>query len=389
MHTQRLTLPHPWRAALRTASMALALLAVGPVQAQKASASAVSAHEQQLQAIRQALLDATLETTPTQVISSAWVDSQGALHESHEFHSRAEVRGVRVLSYVNDGQEEPRARVSADVLPWSWRQKNPQAGQCETPPRNWRLPMAVAVRMAGGFPGPQQAPAHALLAAAHSDWSDMVQRADRWTTAAWSEPPANSYQRALLSPAVQDNRRWFTTLTLRPAQVPTVWTSPHALWDSPPAWRWHLELQVQQRQAGSQAFQLVDRQVFALSLEPQAMALGPQQALQNLRAEVQQALAEWMARFDAQTRCEPVQFVVQPEGASALRLQAGVGSGLRTGDRVLLMQPGWVPSRMLDPRSVEHLALAEVVQIGPRHTEIRQLAGPPLARQGEWIALPL
>ena len=389
MRNELLTLPRLVRAALSTASVAMALLAGGPVQAQKASAQAVSAHEQQLHAIRQALLDATLETTPTQVISSAWVDSQGALHESHEFHSRAEVRGVRVLSYVNDGQEEPRARVSADVLPWSWRQKNPVAGQCEAPPRSWRLPMAVAVRMAGGFPGPQQAPAQALLAAALSDWSDMVQRADRWTLAAWSEPAANTYQRALLSPAVQDNRRWFTTMTLRPAQNPTVWSPPNPLWDSPAVWRWHLVLQVEQRQAGSQAFQLVDRQVFALSLETQAMALGPEQTLQNLRAEVQQALAEWMGRFDAQTRCEPVQFVVRPEGASALRLQAGAGSGLRTGDRVLLMQPGWVPSRILDPRSVEHLALAEVVQIGPRHTEIRQLAGPPLARQGEWLALPL
>jgi len=33
--------------------------------------------------------------------------------------------------------------------------------------------------------------------------------------------------------------------------------------------------------------------------------------------------------------------------------------------------------------------LAEVVQTGQRHTEIRQLAGPPLAHQGEWVALPL
>ena len=101
-------------------------------------------------------------------------------------------------------------------------------------------------------------------------------------------------------------------------------------------------------------------------------------------------LVQAVQQLQSQTRCEPMQFLVQrQESHPALRLQAGQDSGLRPGDRVLLMQPGWVPGRLLDPRSAEHLALSEVVQTGQRHTEIRQLAGPPLARQGEWVALPL
>ena len=141
----------------------------------------VAAHEQQLQAIRQALLEATLET-PTQVISSAWVDSQGALHESHEFHSQAEVRGVRVLSYLNDG-EEPKARVSAEVLPWNWRQRPSAQNDCPAPPRTWRLPMAVVSRLDGVFSGQQKATAQALLSSAQNGWRSLLSQADRWTPA--------------------------------------------------------------------------------------------------------------------------------------------------------------------------------------------------------------
>ena len=104
------------RPALRLllAGLSMAWLCAGPAlaQAQPPKASP-AAHEQQLQLIRQALLDATLDATPTQVISSAWVDGRGALHENHEFHSRAEVRGVRVLSYLN---EVPLRTISTQFL---------------------------------------------------------------------------------------------------------------------------------------------------------------------------------------------------------------------------------------------------------------------------------
>ena len=133
----------------------------------------------------------------------------------------------------------------------------------------------------------------------------------------------------------------------------------------------------------------MNRQTMRLMVEPELVAAHPQHWLQGLQPSLINAMQSWQRELDAHTRCEPVQFVVRRDVDAPLRLQAGMDSGLRAGDRVLLMQPGWVPSRLLDARSVEHLALAEVVQIGPRHTEIRQLAGPPLARQGEWVALPL
>lgn len=349
----------------------------------------VAAHEQQLQAIRQALLEATLET-PTQVISSAWVDSQGALHESHEFHSQAEVRGVRVLSYLNDG-EEPKARVSAEVLPWNWRQRPSAQNDCPAPPRTWRLPMAVVSRLDGVFSGQQKATAQALLSSAQNGWRSLLSQADRWTPAPWHVPASSTYFRALQGLPDEDAGGWITLISLRPTPGERhPWYDPITPWDTAAVWRWTLDLQVGQRASARSEFKPVSQHTFELSVDPQAVARHPSLGQQAVLLPLLQGLVQAVQQLQSQTRCEPMQFLVQrQESHPVLRLQAGQDSGLRPGDRVLLMQPGWVPGRLLDPRSAEHLALAEVVQTGQRHTEIRQLAGPPLARQGEWVALPL
>ena len=92
-------------------------------------------HEAQLGAIRQAILQATMDR-PTRVLSSAWIDDKGALHESAHFQSEAQVRGVRVLSYLQD-EQDAAPQVSAEVLPWGWREARTQASECKAPPRPW------------------------------------------------------------------------------------------------------------------------------------------------------------------------------------------------------------------------------------------------------------
>ena len=84
------------------ASRAMSAPAVRAAITAQASASSANAakpvneHEVHLAAIRQAILNATIER-PTRVISTAWVDQQGALHETAHFHSEAKVNGIRVL----------------------------------------------------------------------------------------------------------------------------------------------------------------------------------------------------------------------------------------------------------------------------------------------------
>jgi hypothetical protein len=69
--------------------------------------------EEQLQAIRQSLVQAAL-AGPTEVRATSWVDGQGVLHDSSSFASGAVVRGVRVLAYNKPLNQEPIAALHLD-----------------------------------------------------------------------------------------------------------------------------------------------------------------------------------------------------------------------------------------------------------------------------------
>ncbi|WP_293752186.1 hypothetical protein [Limnohabitans sp. Rim8] len=380
------------------AELAAKALASAPVQAllnaQAQSAKAVQKnpqnnHDAQLAAIRQAILDATLDR-PTRVISSAWVDNKGAFHESAHFHSEAQVRGVRVLSYVQG--DEPVAQVSAEVLPWGWKPVGADQS-CKAPPRPWRLPLGVQVVMPEGFSGPQLFASQTLLELAQQSWSQNMQGSQRWRThnVAQAAPQSdNAYMRALTG-QTEERSGWMAEISLQP-HAPAVarsWTEYLGLKDSDPLLRWTLSLRLGQKL--SPASRLVPQWQIdqIISIVPTALAQSPTAWAQQMQGLLQERMRQWVAQLDKQTECEPVQFHVRRQGTQSLELQAGFDSGLRPGDRVLLMDPAHVPARMLEPGVAQHLALAQVVKVGPHRTELQQLAGPALASHGAWMALPL
>ena len=365
-------------------------------QAQTAKAAQKNPQKEfdaQLAAIRQAILDATLDR-PTRVISSAWVDDKGALHESAHFHSEAQVRGVRVLSYVQGDQ--PVTKVSAEVLPWGWKPVGADQS-CKAPPRTWRLPLGVQVVMPEGFSGPQLFASQTLLDVAQQAWGQNMQVSQRWRThsVAQAAPQSdNPYMRALTG-QTEERTGWMAEISLQP-HAPTVapsWTERVGqglnLSDSAPHWRWTLSVRLGQKLSpGSRLVpQWQIEQI--VSIDPMNLSRSPTAWAQQMQGLLQERMRQWVAQLDKQTECEPVQFHVRRQGTPMLELQAGFDSGLRPGDRVLLMDPSHVPARMLEPGLAQHLALAQVVKVGPLRTELQQLAGPALASHGAWMALPL
>lgn len=383
------------------AELAAKALASAPVQAllsaQAQSAKAAQKNPQkeydaQLAAIRQAILDATLDR-PTRVVSSAWVDDKGALHESAHFHSEAQVRGVRVLSYVQG--DEPVTQVSAEVLPWGWKPVGADQS-CKAPPRPWRLPLGVQLVMPEGFSGPQLFASQTLLGLAQEAWGQNMQMSQRWRTHSVTQAATqsdNAYMRALTG-QTEERSGWMAEISLQPhapAEAPRSWTErvSQSLSESTPPWRWTLSVRLGQKL--SPTARLVPQWQIEqiVSIAPLALAQSPRAWAQQMQGLLQERMRQWVAQLDRQTECEPVQFHVRRQGTPSLELQAGFDSGLRPGDRVLLMDPAHVPARMLEPGVAQHLALAQVVKVGPHRTELQQLAGPALASHGAWMALPL
>jgi len=380
------------------AELAAKALASAPVQAllnaQAQSAKAAQNNPQkeydaQLAAIRQAILDATLDR-PTRVVSTAWVDDKGALQESAHFHSEAQVRGVRVLSYVQG--DEPVTQVSAEVLPWGWKPVGADQS-CKAPPRPWRLPLGVQVVMPEGFSGPQLFASQMLVGLAQQAWGQSMQASQRWRThnvAQVAPQLDNAYMRALTG-QTEERSGWMAEISLQPHAPAEArsWTDRLGLNPSAPPFRWTLSLRLGQKL--SPASRLVPQWQIEqiISVAPLALSHSPTAWAQQMQGLLQERMRQWVAQLDKQTECEPVQFHVRRQGTQSLELQAGFDSGLRPGDRVLLMDPAHVPARMLEPGVAQHLALAQVVKVGPHRTELQQLAGPALASHGAWMALPL
>lgn len=411
MHTPSWFTPsRPWLAALcctvSLAAQAQNAPAPAPAAAEAVSTSAnvrasnraartptAKQHEAQLAAIRQAILQATIER-PTRVLSSAWIDDKGALHESAHFHSEAQVRGVRVLSYLQD-EQDATPQVSAEVLPWGWREAQSKATECKAPPRPWRLPLVLQTRVDNGFTGAQQFASQSVMALVGQSWTHKMQASQRWRAQQRTTPPDNAYLRALTGPS-DSPTGWTAELVLKPhapAQVQdqgfTLRQAWHHLNPKESDWRWTL------------SFTLGERHTSQGPIEPrwqieQVIAINPMDASQNpsawvhqLKEQLQHQMQAWVEQLDKRSACEPVQFHVRRTDADKLTLQAGTDSGLRPGDRVLLINPSHVPSQMLEPGATQHLALAQVVTVGTERTELKQLAGPSLAAQGHWMALPL
>ena len=367
-----------------------------PMSAPVAAPIPASVHEQQLQAIRQALIDATLQA-PTQVIASSWLDDMGALRESHQFNSKAEVRSVRLLGLDSAEPKTAAPRASADVLPWGWR-NDPQAqNSCSPAPRAWRSPLVLSLQRAVGFPGPQQSASQALLQATRAQVQQALQQGSRWNARNSAVQERNSYLQALSAPARDDTAAWQLDIRLEPqgmvSRAPDTTTvsdgSGEGRWAGGQLWVWVLRLTLAQNSGTAQGNSTSWQQEFRITVDADKLAEHPGQWRAPIEAALAPRVAAWLTGIERQLQCEPVQYMVRSQTGGVLQLMAGAGSGLRPGDRVLIMQPGWVPSRMLDPRAADHLALAEVVQLSGGHTDIRQLAGPPLPLGSDWVALPL
>jgi hypothetical protein len=346
-------------------------------------------HEAQLEAIRQAILQATIER-PTRVLSSAWIDDKGALHESAHFQSEAQVRGVRVLSYLQD-EQDAAPQVSAEVLPWGWREARTQATECKAPPRPWRLPLVLQTRVEQGFAGSQQFASQSLMHIASQSWTQQMQASQRWRAQHKALPPENAYMRALTGPS-ESPTGWTAELVLKPHAAAAGFNMRqawHALNHNENDWRWTLSFTLGERHTSHGPIEPRWQIEQVISIDPQAASQNPSAWVHRLKEQVQQHMQVWVKQLDKRSECEPVQFHVRRSGAESLQLQAGFESGLRVGDRVLLVNPSHIPSQMLEPGATQHLALAQVVKVGPERTELQQLAGPALAAQGHWMALPL
>jgi len=321
--------------------------------------------EEQLQAIRQSLLQAALEG-PTEVRATAWVDRQGALHDSSSFVSGAVVRGVRVLSYNKPLHQEPIAALHLDhrqaVGQLSCRTSHDRA-------QPWHQ-MQLDIQLSPQIPIALRQSAHQASGVIR-EW--LRRRSANGALWRVSEPyqATTRYEQALLSRGEQ-HIPWRLTLRMEPGQ--------DAYGTATLALRWDVARRLD-RVVLHQLQQTLGMETPELSATPQRLTSAMNEQLLFLM----QAFAQGL---EAKLACIPPQFEVLNLQPNSLRIAGGEASGLRVGDQLILADRHKLPARALEAKALDQLALAEVQSVSGYYAELKQIAGPKLVGAAQWVAVP-
>jgi hypothetical protein len=359
--------PQPAASAARAPSGS----SVTAAAAAEASANAAerAAHERDLEAIRNALLE-TAVAAPVRVQSFGWIDTQGRLHEDTQFTSDARVRGVRVQAYLEDPNAPPppppKVMVDLESLPAGvGRQTDSQPQRCLEKHGRWRQALQVEVVAAAGSDGRVPLEAARLAVGLQLLFTAAGGQSRRWVLQPRPAQGATAYERVLFGREA-DRADWLARVVLLPRARGLI----------------EAELQLQPLGHGAPSRRLV-------------LPLAPLEASAAVWAE---RMADWVARLDELTACDPLWFAVVPS-EGGLRLRQGAAHGMQPGDRLLLVQRQHLAGRLLEPGAVRAMALLQADD--SQGQRLRWLAGPRPGAEGpagaagrpplaeDWVVLPL
>lgn len=353
--------------------------------------------EQELGLIRDALLDRALAGR-TRVSATSWVNEKGELLEATQFRSDLDVRGVRVVEYLG---QEPHVQVEASAH----QGLDPLAPVC-APPRqqlHLRHPVRMQVRVAAGQG--QQWIAPAAQARAAVERALQAQATAVGTRLPLLEPvasgQASAYERAVLgreeprqplelivTVSVGTSRPTPDAHLTRPRQVlhdAREWAWAQVRGDYPAQRQATLRIDFTLARPHEQAVLHYREDLpLVVSDEDRPIRRVALPALDRIRLHAERW---WLILQDAMA-CEPVAFEARQQGDRHFRVLAGADAGLRPGDRLVLTDSRRLPRRILEADAAQHLALLEVERVEGDRAEARQVAGPPLGREGAWVALP-
>lgn len=380
--------------------------------------------QERLDAIRQSLVDASLQT-PTKVMTTSWIDASGSLRESSSFKNGMEVRGVRVLAYGRDEVGQPKARLqsstsqssaatqSKELAPavskdtaneLSFKgllQKLKQAVPSQEVPQGpaacigqASMPMSQVVSLDLDIdPNTHLVVMNAVLGQLQASWVDALSpngsrgQAKPWR-AVHNLPPASmankmtAYERALLSsrPA---SLPWHANLKVRTEvlqsqglEIP--FTFKH------PSLALHLDFEM----LGTEGQQAKFEDHYSLVIDLVRNEWSPAQLSSESRELIQTQLQTWRTHAEKWLSCQQHTPAVTAVNGKQIELNVGSIAGVKQGDEWLVANPAYFPKELVAKNGAPQTLLAKVQSVTPFNSQLVVLAGPVQAVQANWRAWP-
>lgn len=375
--------------------------------------------QERLDAIRQGLVDASLQT-PTRVQTTTWIDSQGSLRESSSFQNGMEVRGVRVLSYGRDETGQPKAKLQYPVAAPEKPLQRPEPNIIKGALQKINKAVNKATDFAKDLtPKPTLAladqplckikvgeklkhvmsldlqidnSAHPLFVSAflplvQSQWVANAKAMGGWRMvnslpAASMSNSMTTYERALLGNR-PDQLPWTAKLQVRTEQLEATGLAG-LRGEKGNALLVHMRLQVTGAEGQNAGFE--DQTSFAVELDVPAwsqpkLSLSSVTTLQSQIDEMRSQAEEWLA-------CQSVHPVVTAVAAKQVEINAGSLAGVKKGDEWLVANPARFPAELMSKDGAPQTLLAQVQSVTPYNSQLVILAGPAQVAQANWRAWP-
>lgn len=410
------------------AALASALLSVA-ASAQTPAPAGTDSPEAILATLKHALVEAAQEQT-VNVISSAFIDSSGALVESNYFDTEATVRGVRVTEYLPAPEQAAVDRTA--TLPASLR--NARDGVCAVDAATrYRPTLLVSARTDLGQGRVNDADADVIKQHARGLMSNSAAISDNWVLVLEDELASglSQYDRLLTGMVPFDNAdyalQWSLSNTpptstdgrvrqliqqgISGAQTAAQYASsaarylaeanpiiPLALPASDPAVTLYHQLALINRRTGA----TLHTQTFDVTLPPADSQLrrSPPQLASDVTRDLGPQLEAFFEELEAAHACQLRQFAVLPlavlpaadgqadSPTQTLQIRIGAANNARPGDRFLIIETPWEGGQQtLNSNLVSSLSIGEIVQVDEFQSTLQVIAGNGSARDLKF-ALP-
>ncbi len=328
-----------------------------------ASAQSLTA-EERLEAIRQSLVQRSLEG-PTQVRSTQWVDGNGALRESNSFVTGMEVRGVRVMAYGRDMDTQAAAAVvldSSKPIPANGCKPSPSPVWHQMTWESASVPMSAAYQ----YEAQQvefQLRKMAMLAGQQSGVWRLNER----------KYVADTYERLLVGQGEQ-HVPWQLRVSVVPGRDSVYLSNAYEI-------RWELVSRLQ----GISLYQATQK----ITIYQPALVSATSRPLEPaVLAQIQSAVQTLSQGMERVLSCRVPQFEVLKIRQDSVRIAGGSGSGLKVGASVVLTDKDQLPSRALEPRALDNLAMGEVVSVSEYAAEVKLKTSAKINNPSQWMAVP-
>ena len=373
--------------------------------------------QERLDAIRQSLVDASLQT-PTRVQTTTWIDSQGSLRESSSFKNGMEVKGVRVLAYDRDetGQakarlqyprpvtEPPLQRPEPNMVKGALQKINKAINKVtdlakEITPKT-ALAAAPACKIKVGEKlkhvmsldiqtdsSSNTVFLSTFLPLIQTQWVGQASSMGGWRMVNTLPAPSMSntmthYERALIGNR-PDQLPWSAKLLIKTEQLEATGLAG-LRGEKSPNFLVHMRLHVMGADGQNVAYE--DNTSFGLEMEKSAwgvprLDLSSITALQNELQTMRSQAEEWLA-------CQSVHPVVTAVASKQVEINAGSLAGVKKGDEWLVANPAKFPAELMSKEGAPQTLLAKVQSVTPFKSQLVVLAGPVQSAQADWRAWP-